>query len=438
MTEVKEERPATSQPLHQPQVGIIRALVTQSDFSSPTWKETWRGHHYPFRRTLILMLLSFVVSFISTVSLCIVFWKGSDVNFNMDKLLDLSKACLTDLCETVNDVEIECVAGVSDSRDKDYVIDWKGDVSKSRQIPDTCLDIAAVLYDNILSTFMEEDDMEATEKLFLWMRSSNISLVDFKFMNRQLRLPTSNSSEKKLESAMFTFSSDCKLYSHAIDGEILDLDSFRKKDSDDRVMIRLAENMYCSNGESQATSLILAHKWIQRNLFLVLFFCAFMCSWIISLGMLVTAIGNCFISAVLLYWIIPPTKELVGWRSTTFGTIYWSLLLLTITIMIDTPLYALFAVLSMFVYKDQKATMEWIFLIFVDSTATIWEPSLVSIAQEQLPLFDGLGIIRFIGGNILPFFSCSRFGGTTFFKLIWFYAFVQSYPGQFPRFLTQR
>jgi len=85
-------------------------------------------------------------------------------------------------------------------------------------------------------------------------------------------------------------------------------------------MIRLAENVYCTNGESQAW----AHKWIPLNLFLVIFFCAVMFSWIMSLGMLVSAIGNYFISTVLLYLIMPPTKWLIGWRSTstTFSTIY--------------------------------------------------------------------------------------------------------------------
>jgi len=133
-----------------------------------------------------------------------------------DRLFDVSKAYLTDICETLKDVEID-VDGVSDRRDKDYVIDWKGDISKARQIPDTCLNIAALLYDNILHSFMEENDMEATESLLLRIRSSNISLVDFKFMNRQLRIPTFNSSESKLESAMFTFSSDYKLYNYAIE-----------------------------------------------------------------------------------------------------------------------------------------------------------------------------------------------------------------------------
>jgi len=75
-------------------------------------------------------------------------------------------------------------------------------------------------------------------------------------------------------------------------------------------MIRLAENVYCTNGESQAW----AHKWIPPVMF----------SWIMSLGMLVSAIGNYFISTVLLYLIMPPTKWLIGWRSTstTFSTIY--------------------------------------------------------------------------------------------------------------------
>jgi len=415
-----------SSPLPTTKTHILNALVTQSHFSSPTWHDTWYGHHHP-RRRILLLFVSCCISF----NLCSwSFILDADSRLSWITIGDKFKRledCATDAYEAFRDAEFECNVDQSGA----HVVDWSipPDGFKS-SMPASCLEIVQFgsnLTHGVLFDVEEEGDQPSQEP---WTTlPDNYTWLTFEFMedgaaadrNRHhSQLPSSYSAEDK---AIITFTSSCKIRIDVpISGwQTQELDLIEYQEGN-RKMIKfedIAQGVINLSG---------VYYWLVNHLFLAVQLIIGACALVYNLMIYLSVMTQALIVVLLLRLFLPSSKYL------TFRSTYWSLVLLTLTVNIEYVTGSIFAFISAIVYRNRQATIEWTFLLGVWWTAPIWEPNLVSLIEETLPLVDGLGIIKFVGKIIWA--PIPNFDHVVCSKVLWVYAFVQSYPGRLPSFLT--
>jgi len=451
-----------SPPLPTTKSNILHALSTESHFSSQVWHDTWYGYHHPRRRILLLFLSYCIVLNISTWS----FILNENNGLSWDEVGDQIKCledCATDVCAAFRDVEFECEWNGAEA----HVVDWSIPDSFKSTMPGSCLDIVNFGYNLIRDDAVSEDEEGYQPSQEPFTLPNNYTWLQFEFMEEGV--------ENK---AIVTFTSSCKIlldlpYFQEYEFDEFDLIDHEDQDEGNRkihpakwicediatdsaleVIHRVSATYYwVVNHQLLVVSLVIGSGTLFYSLVIYLstmaqaLLVALLIRWFLSpskkwfewkytVFLLFGGRGMQFlVAALLIRWLLPPSKECIKWKYMTLISIYWSLVLLSLTVNIDLIRGSIFALISAIVYRDKQAAIEWTFIIGAWYTASIWEPSLVSFFEETLPQFDGLGIIRFVG-SILWLPVPSTGGNVICSKVLWVYAFVQSYPGRIPSFLN--
>jgi len=411
-----------SPPIPTTKTNILNALVTQSHFSSPTWHDTWYGHHHP-RRRILLLFLSYFISF--NLSSWLFSW--DKIGHNFKRLED----CATDVYDVFRGVEFECE--VERSGVEAHVVEWSipDDFESSiSSMPASCLEIVQFGSNLRHNGFSENEEGEhPSQELTL---PDNYTWLTFEFLDRS-RHSRRSSSYSADDKAILTFTSSCKIRIDvsALNWETQEFSLIDSKDQEgSRKIINIEEI-----AQEVAINLSPVYYWLVHHLFLTV-------QLIIGSYALFNSLATCFIVMIqalkvvlLIRWFLPSSKDCIEWKYLTFTNTYWSLVLLILTVNIDLVSGSIFAIISAIVYRNRQAAIEWTFLIGVWCTTSIWEPYLVSLFEETLPLFDGLGIFKFVV-KILRVLIPSIGKSSVCSRVLWVYAFVQSYPGRLPSFLN--
>lgn len=408
-----EQAPATE---HVPNTPIARApfwraVLVTTDWNGAVAKETWYGHHGPWRRLLLWMFVPGIIQ-----SLAIVVSLGSSrlLALDFDTVYNHSLPCMNSFCKIAQqDVMLDCEVN-SNGQPTTLWNDYEG--VDSVPIPIQCKDF-----------YMETVG-----------RADSLSSEFFTFLNEYNFLQVTPLNEKINKPAIWTVAPDCAIQSWwngTESAELIPPDPIPllMADAPPGRVSNVLETWFCPermpkprkdflDAMYDATKSAFEYRRTIATVFLLVFHLL-----VATLQLHGYMFRLLFTTMVARYFFPNPSRDFVGLKQQTYWSTWRALLMVSVvschSSMIGATTCVLYGIISALAMhcKEKRAAAEWAFLAVLNFGFESVFPLLDSIAST-IHLFDAFNIVGFCGsilGLTVP--------GHGWWKLVTLYFFYVAY-----------
>ena len=389
-------------------LSFFRAVISQANFQSRLHKESWYGHHFPFRRLIFFLTLYNVMAAIHEVSS----WPFS--NDDMRTISELNVDCLLEISEIVKTIP-NCIVNEDGKSAKIDFEEYEGPLDVP--FPGNCKKVADMI--GKLKPQTEQDESTLDQSVL----DASLNLIRFE-------TPEKRDSEK----AFVTVDHTCHFYYSVRDNsKALLLSDKELEENGGKSVEATMKKDFCDKlipAITKFQAALLQSPAIFRPLLLLVSLCAFMINQLTMLvfhgfGLLLTT----FVLRLVLRW----PNNFVGYEKITFWAVWTNLLVLTFVNVsycdYNNPSFwlkiifcASMIAVAWFVFEDRDAARSWLDL------AVLWHglPFLVpymDMARQWIHRFDILDLVGWVSmliNIVVP--------GSQGEKFVFLWVFWQSYP----------
>ena len=415
MAESPEATTTTVENITLKPIGFFHAVISQANFQSRLHKESWYGHHYPFRRVAFFTLLFVVVGAWSAV----LSWPlGRE---ETKALSDLNVDCLQQLSIVVQLLPA-CIVdpeGVTAKMDFD---NYQG--PSDIPFPESC-SRAISLMDGAVNTAVTGMNLhEQSNKT----GEANNSTASVNFIHfESLASNNTNATE-----AFLTLDEQCRLISSFGEEKHSLLSMDERQQNKGRTVQPKFKDVICN---TVIPMVILLQTFLLGSYTFTLT-CVFTASFVIlGVGHVLALMLDLLITTFVLRLFLKWPKTLVGYEKITYGTVWWNLLVLSkvnarycdytgITFWVSLLFCGAMMDLSTRLYQDREAARSWLDLAVVWHGFPLLVPylDLVRTWIHRFDMLDLLGWVSTFVNMLVP--------GSGWEKYVFIWVFWQTYPYQ--------
>lgn len=398
---------------------FLDTLLGMSDLTGPVAKETWYGHHYPLRRTMVLGVVMFALALVDwarKIDPRSPLWQSDSRN----AMRASHAACVEALCDAVQDVELSCVVNGDATQVTLDLDNYQG--PSFIPLPRACLRA----YEQTLG-------QDILVGVAMTLNTTTAELQDhIPWINVRLDDLDQRKVPPHVWDALMSMTHQCEFF---FPGQTppstfplyQPADVVQPHERLDGVLNKMAcvEDMHPYYSDFVIPFFVQVYEWAMENVWTTILIFFFAGSALLCLLGLIGVTVQSIFPVLALHWILPWPHDLVEGKRVTYWSTLRTIVLMETYSMLMHDVWMFPAVCLVWAWHRgmPQATQGWLDCLFVTLTFEAYLCPLLDVLATFVGRFDALNLLGLVYnflGWIVP--------GNGWNKLIFAYVILKSHP----------